>query len=79
MSFNNLISFIKLPNEVFSTDSLTPNKINLFFGRNGTGKSTIAKCFRDMMAVSLSQAHKNADIMTFDDHFVKRNIEQYTI
>ena len=78
MSSDNRISFIKLPNEVFSTDSLTPNKINLFFGRNGTGKSTIAKCFRDMMAVSLSQIHKNADIMTFDDHFVKRNIEQYS-
>lgn len=58
MSFDNRIGFIKLPNEVFSTDSLTPNKINLFFGRNGTGKTTIAKYFRDMMAVSLSEIQK---------------------
>jgi AAA15 family ATPase/GTPase len=39
----NIISAIALPHEVFLTDKFFPERINIIYGRNGTGKTTIAK------------------------------------
>lgn len=74
----NYIACVRLPSDVFDKDSYNPNRINLFFGKNGTGKSTFAKLFRNRDSLSFYGVDPNSKIMLFDNSFVTRNIEQYS-
>lgn len=75
----NGITPIHLPAAVFQPNLFTPQRVNLIFGRNGTGKSTFANAFRDPANLSFPAGNSAADygIFIFDRTFVAQNIQQY--
>ncbi len=58
---------------------IEPTYINFFFGKNGTGKSTIAKEFGNPDALSWRAGEEadNYDIEIFDRQFISKNFETY--
>lgn len=75
----NIIFQIALPPEIFLTDKFSPQKINIIFGRNGTGKSTIANLFyhTDRFTFGENNAGEDCEFFIFDKQFIEHNIQHY--
>ncbi len=75
----NIISVITLPHEVFLTDKFFPERINIIYGRNGTGKTTIANLFYHTDKFTFSNTSgTNCDFFIFDKLFIENNIHNYS-
>ncbi len=76
-------SFIKsviLPKRFFCNETFVPVNVNIFIGRNGSGKSTFAHTLRDHETVDFSESLSSSDctIHVFDRDFVDDTIGLYT-
>lgn len=62
--------------------SISPSKINFFYGGNGTGKSTLAKYITAQNAARHSIVHKDGSgaehIITYNRDFIQRNFSAET-
>ncbi len=74
----NIIYSITLPHEIFITDKFLPQRINIIYGRNGTGKTTIARLFyhTDNFTFNKTSA-ANCEFYIFDKLFIENNIQNY--
>lgn len=72
------IQRIDLNNATFSGQYIEPTYINFIFGKNGTGKTTIAHNLRDGIGLIWSQKFGSRDlpVLVFDHEFIRRNIDQ---
>ena len=74
-----IIDEITLDAATFHSEKFQPTFINFFFGKNGAGKSTVAKAFEDPAALHW-QAGVNPDsysILVYNQDFIKRNFDTY--
>ena len=73
------ISNITLNTATFSNEPVTPTYINLFFGRNGAGKSSIAKAIKAGEGVEwkAGESEDTYDILLYDQDFIDDNFESY--
>lgn len=74
-----LIEKVKLDSATFHGEEISPTFINFFFGKNGAGKSTIAKVFQDGDGLTWSAGHNPADyvVLVYNQDFVNKNFETY--
>ena len=72
---------ITLNTATFNNEPVTPTYINLFFGRNGAGKSSIAKVIKaaeeDDVHFKAGETKDNYDILLYDQDFIDHNFETY--
>ena len=74
-----IIEEITLDAATFHSEKFQPTYINFLFGKNGAGKSTVAKAFMDPAALRW-QAGVNPDgysILIYNQDFINRNFETY--
>ena len=74
-----LIENITLDAATFHGETIRPTYINFFFGKNGAGKSTVAKAFDNPDALTW-QAGVNPDnytICIYNQGFITRNFDTY--
>ena len=59
--------------------SVTPTMINFFYGKNGTGKSTLAKAFKDGNAELEwdGQPYHESRVLVYNEDFITRNVQSY--
>lgn len=77
-----LISEIKritLNSATYKEVEIEPTQINIFYGNNGTGKSTIARTIKSNNEIEWKTGKSNIDysIMTYDQEFIKANFQNY--
>ncbi len=58
---------------------ISPTCVNFLFGRNGTGKSTIARAIRNGAGVTFAPGRTTADylFLVFDQDFIDENVRSY--
>ena len=61
-------------------EAFEPSLINFFYGKNGTGKSTLAKCFEDEYPDHFLEYRdnvelKNYEVLTYNREYIKNNIQ----
>ena len=74
-----LIESITVDAATFHNETIEPTYINFFFGKNGAGKSTVAKAFTDPSALTW-QAGANPDnytLLIYNQDFINRNFDTY--
>ena len=74
-----LIERIKLDSATFHGEVVEPTFVNFFFGKNGAGKSTIAKVIKDGSEVTWATGQNPDDyvVLVYNQDFVNRNFETY--
>lgn len=76
-----VIDGITLNTATFDNEPVTPTYINLFFGRNGAGKSSIAKVIEaaadDDVHFKAGETKDHYDILLYDQDFIDDNFESY--
>lgn len=74
-----LIEKIKLDSATFHGETVEPTFVNFFFGKNGAGKSTIAKAIKDGSEVTWATGQNPDDyvVLVYNQDFVSRNFETY--
>ena len=57
----------------------SPSLINFFYGKNGTGKSTLAKAFKDGNArlTWKGDPYPNERILVYNEDFIEKNVQSY--
>jgi len=69
------ISSILLNSPPFSRISFMPTNINFIFGKNGSGKSTIARAIRDNTGLTtIPDSSSSTTVQVFNDEYIKKNI-----
>lgn len=70
---------ITLNTRTFNGEIIEPTYINFFYGKNGTGKSTVAQALKSGTGVEWADGHTAADydVLLFDSDFTRRNFETY--
>ncbi len=73
------IEHIELNSATYSDISFTPTLINFFYGKNGTGKSTIARAIADDVGITWGIGHTSDsfDVLVYDDDFRSANLQNY--
>lgn len=75
------ITEIRLNDATFENSGvvINPNKINFFFGNNGTGKTTIAKAIKSGSSVTYinDKKHEDYNTLVFDQDFINDNVTSY--
>ncbi len=74
-----LIERIKLDSATFHGEVVELTFVNFFFGKNGAGKSTIAKVIKDGSEVTWATGQNPDDyvVLVYNQDFVNRNFETY--
>lgn len=74
-----LIEKIKLDAATFHGETVEPTFVNFFFGKNGVGKSTIAKVIQEGSGVTWAPGQNPDDyvVLVYNQEFVNRNFETY--
>lgn len=73
------IEQIELNTATYCNTSFTPTLINFFYGKNGAGKSTIARAIADDIGIKWQpgKASNDFDILVYDDYFRSANLQNY--
>ena len=66
---------IVLDTNTYHSVTVEPTLINFFFGKNGVGKSTIAKIFKDDK-VGISPDISSYEVLVYDQKFIKNNLQE---
>lgn len=74
-----LISKVTVNSPVFSGEAFSPTLINYFFGKNGTGKSTIAKLIgkTDSTEWTMGVAPEDYELLVYNEEYIQDNIQNY--
>ena len=74
-----LIEKIKIDSATFHCEEVEPTFVNFFFGKNGAGKSTIAKALQDGTGLTWATGQNPDDyvIAVYNQDFVNRNFATY--
>lgn len=74
-----LIEKIKIDSATFHCEEVEPTFVNFFFGKNGAGKSTIAKAFQDGTGLTWATGQNPDDyvVAVYNQDFVSRNFATY--
>ena len=70
------VTALTLPQAVFHDAEYQAAAVNLFCGRNGTGKTTIARCLRGGRYVTAVQKDSMPQITVFDAEYVSQNLRK---
>ena len=73
------IEQIDLSVATYRDTSIVPTLINFFYGKNGAGKSTIARAIADDVGIKW-QSGKSSDgfdVLVYDNHFRTANLQNY--
>ena len=59
--------------------TFSPSMINFFYGKNGTGKSTLAKAFTDGSAALTwkGDPYPSERILIYNEDFIEKNVRSY--
>jgi wobble nucleotide-excising tRNase len=73
------IEHIELNAATYCGTTFTPTLVNFFYGKNGTGKSTIAQAIADDVGIKwgIGQSSGNFDVLVYDDNFRSANLQNY--
>lgn len=74
-----LIGKVTVNSPVFQNEAFSPTLINYFFGKNGTGKSTIAKLIGKPEATEWSPdiSPEDYELQVYNEEFIQENIQSY--
>ena len=73
------ITGVKVNAPTYTNVTFTPSLINFFYGKNGTGKSTLARAFRDGNAQLTwdGAAFPDDRILVYNEDFIAKNVQSY--
>ena len=73
------ISKVTVSSPVFSREVFSPTLINYFYGRNGAGKSTVAKQIGKSEATEWAPGvvPKDYELLVYNEEFIQENIQSY--
>ncbi len=73
------IERITLNTPTYNNVEIKPTYINFFYGRNGTGKSTIASAIEANTAITWQNngSASEYDVLVYNQEFIERNFENY--
>lgn len=73
------ITGVKVNAPTYTNVTFTPSLINFFYGKNGTGKSTLAKAFKDGNALLTWDGDPLPDerILVYNEDFIAKNVQSY--
>lgn len=73
------IEKMTLNDATFSNEPLTPTYVNFFYGKNGAGKSTIARAIRDNVGIEWKNDKSAADydVLVYNTEFIDANFANY--
>lgn len=73
------ITGVKVNAPTYTNVTFTPSLINFFYGKNGTGKSTLAKAFKDGSAALTWDGTPFPDdrILVYNEDFIAKNVQSY--
>ena len=76
---SSVIESLTLSTPTFHDVSFTPAYINFIYGKNGTGKTSIANEIRENRGLSWAEGVSSSDyeVRVFDRLFIERNIQQH--
>ena len=71
------ITNISLNEATFHSASFSPSNINFFFGKNGTGKSTIGRVIAEKRGLTWKTPTDETDtlIQLYNEEYIRRNIQ----
>lgn len=69
-----VIRSITLDGRTYHNVALSPTLINFFYGKNGTGKTTIAQNIRD--SIGIAPIPIDYDVLVYDHDFIAHNIRE---
>ena len=74
-----LISKVTVNSPVFNSEVFSPTLINYFFGKNGTGKSTIAKLIGkpDTTEWQTGINPEEYELLVYNEEYIQDNIQSY--
>lgn len=74
------ITKVSLNQATFHHKSFTPSYINFLFGKNGCGKSTVAKILKDKTDIIWDSGHSSDDylMLVYNEDFINKNIASYS-
>ena len=73
------ITGVKVNAPTYTNVTFTPSLINFFYGKNGTGKSTLARAFKDGNAQLSWDGEPFPDerILVYNEDFITKNVQSY--
>lgn len=73
------ITGVKVNAPTYTNVTFTPSLINFFYGKNGTGKSTLAKAFKDGNALLTWDGDPFPDerVLVYNEDFIAKNVQSY--
>lgn len=73
------ITGVKVNAPTYTNVTFTPSLINFFYGKNGTGKSTLAKAFKDGNALLTwdGQPFPDERVLVYNEDFIAKNVQSY--
>ena len=74
-----LIGKVTVNSPVFQSEIFSPTLINYFFGKNGTGKSTIAKLIGKSETTEWHSgiSPEDYELLVYNEEFIQENIQSY--